>query len=433
LTTDLIQGAQDGAAGIQTVPINSHRRLKLLLLVAGCDGTDVGEAWSSFQWVSQLKLRHDVTVLTFKKRDKPSAVAQLPGVRVIEWVDLPVIGKWERFNSMFKPGYISFYFRARRWLKEYLRSGETFDLAHQISPLALRYPSPAAGLGIPLIVGPLGGSIETPKAFQKELNGSPWYVKLRGLDRWRLKHDPLLRQSYAYADLLICVAPYVEELLVDLPPHETELLSETGMTHLPPPRLPTRGDNGVLRLLFVGRVIRTKGVRDAIRAVASIKDISGLRFDVVGDGDDLAACKKEAHELKVDDVVTFHGKLPRAEVAGFYAKADVFVFPSFREPSGNAVIEAMSHGLPLIVADQGGPGFVVDDDCGFRIPVEDPQKFASRIASAIRELASAPNRIISMGSAAREKVERKFLWEAKADRMTELYEKVLVNRRDSKS
>ncbi len=108
-------------------------------------------------------------------------------------------------------------------------------------------------------------------------------------------------------------------------------------------------------------------------------------------------------------------------------RQDVFVFPSFREPSGNAVIEAMSHGLPLIVADQGGPGFVVDDNCGIRIPVEDPKQFASRLASAIRELASAPDRIISMGAAARRKSQSAiFLWEAKADRMTELYEKSVI-------
>ena len=204
-------------------------------------------------------------------------------------------------------------------------------------------------------------------------------------------------------------------------------MSETGVTQLPKPRCAGKEPERLLRLLFVGRVIRTKGVRDAIRAIAKLKDIDVLRFDVVGDGDDLPACKDEARALGVSDVVTFHGRQPRSDVDAFYARADVFVFPSFREPSGNAVIEAMSHGLALIVADRGGPGFVVDDECGFRIPVADPQHFASQIAEAIHKLALEPNLVVVMGTAAREKVRRQFLWDVKIDRMIEIYYKVLTN------
>src|SRR5271168_1879666 len=81
---------------------NGAQRLKLLLITSGCDGMDVGEAWNSFQWASRLGQRHDVTLLTFRHRDRPSTVPQLPGVRVIEWLDWPFIGRWDRFNSMLK-------------------------------------------------------------------------------------------------------------------------------------------------------------------------------------------------------------------------------------------------------------------------------------------------------------------------------------------
>lgn len=408
------------------MPLDATRQLRLLLIVAGCDGTDVGEAWSSFQWVSRLAQRHQVTVLTFRRRDKQSAALQLPGVRVVEWCDPPFIGRWDRFNSMLKPGYIGFYVRARRWIKGHLRSGQSFDLVHQISPLALRYPCPAAGLGMPLVIGPLGGSIESPEAFRQELSKVPWYTKLRSFDEWRLRHDPLLRHSYGSADRIICVAPYVKSLLGDLPSHEVELMSETGVIQLPASRCATKKGARQLRLLFVGRVIRTKGVRDAIRAIAKLKDIDALRFDVVGSGDDLQACKDEARDLGLSDVVTFHGRLPRNEIDAFYAKADVFLFPSFREPSGNAVIEAMSHSLALIVADRGGPGFVVDDECGLRIPVADPQQFAGQIAEAIHKLALEPDLVAAMGNAARERVRRQFLWDVKIDRMSEIYNDVLT-------
>jgi len=409
---------QDPAAG-------RSRRLKLLLITAGCDRTATGEAWSSFQWVSRIAQRHDVTLLNCRISDKPSTSLQLPGVRVVEWADYPLFERWVVFNRMLKPGYVPFYVRVRRWLKERLRAGETFDLVHQLSPLALRYPSPAAGLGLPLVIGPLGGSIENPPAFSADLQKTAWYTKLRSLDEWRLRHDPLLRRSYGGANRLIGVAPYVKALLGDLPGGEVEFMSETGVAELPPPRSSVRKSSG-LRLLFVGRVIRSKGARDLIRALAQLKDIDGLALDVVGEGDDLAACQKEARQLGVSNRITFHGRLPRNEVDPFYGAADVFVFPSFREPSGNAVLEAMSYGLAMVVADRGGPGFVVDDTCGFRVPVVDPQQFSSGIAACIRKLAQDHDLAAQMGSSAREKVARQFLWEAKVDRMCELYDRTLA-------
>ncbi len=401
----------------------SGRRLKVVLIAPSCNCNGVGEDWSSFHWISGLAMLHDVTLLTTYKGNT-SVASMFKDVQVVEWPRLRSFEKWERLNAMAKPAYVTFYFHARQWLLNQLRSGASFDLVHQISPLALRYPSPAAGLPIPLIVGPLAGSLETPEAFKEELGGAPWYTKLRSIDRWRLRHDPVLRHTYACADRIIGVAPYIRDLLQDVPAREVEIMSETGVNGLPPPRGKRAGRG--LRLLFVGRVIRPKGVRDAIRAIAKLGDVMNLTFDVVGDGDDLSACKDEAMKLGTGDRVSFHGRLPRSEVDTFYANADVFLFPSFREPSGNVVLEAMSYGLPMIVAERGGPGFVVDDCCGFRVPVINPDQFASDLAACIRKLVGNPGLIESMGGASREKIRREFLWDAKIARMTNIYHAMLA-------
>jgi len=405
------------------------RRLKVLLIVSGCDRSAIGESWIAYQWASRMSQVHDVTVLTYRGSHTPPIGAQLPGVRVIEWPDVALFERWERFNALLKPGYLLFYLRARRWLKRYIRSGGTFDLIHQLNPNALRYPSPAVSLGIPLIIGPRGGSLDNPPGFSRDFGKVPWYTQLRKLDKWRLRHDPFLRRTYANADGIIGVAPYVMELLGDLPSREAEieLMTETGIMDLPPRRKPRREGEG-LRLLFVGRVIRSKGARDLIRALAQVRDIKGISLDVVGVGEDMPACKNEARDLGVDHLVKFHGWRQHDEVDALYDKADVFVFPSFREPSGIVTVEAMSHGLPMIVADRGGPRFVVDESCGFRVPVLNPDQFATDIAACIRKLAQNPQLIESMGAAAREKIRREFLWDAKIARMTEIYYRVLAKR-----
>ena len=401
------------------------RRLKLLLIAPGCDRAAVGEGGISFQLVSRIGLRHDVTVLVSRHSTRLPIAPQLPDMEVIEWPDPPLFERWQQFNSMLKPGYVTFYSRARKWLQQYLRSGRNFDLAHQIMPLALRYPSPATGLGLPLLIGPVGGSVDTPKSFSSDANKVPWYTQLRRFDEWRLRYDPLLRRTYAKADCVIAVAPYVKEILGNIPSHEVEIMTETGVASLPAVRDASTEKGHPWKFLFVGRVIRSKGVRDAIRAFAQLRDWSEWTFEIVGDGADLAQCKEEARNLGVSERVIFHGRLPRNEVDAFYERADVFLFPSFREPSGAVVVEAMSYGLAMIVADRGGPASVVDDHCGLRVPVKDPEQFARDIAAAIRELATQPARILAMGSAAREKIRRDFLWDAKVDHLEKIYCRVL--------
>jgi glycosyltransferase involved in cell wall biosynthesis len=90
-------------------------------------------------------------------------------------------------------------------------------------------------------------------AARHEVTILTYYMQLRRLDQFRFRSDPWLRTTYAQASCVIGIAPYVKDVLADI------------------------------RLLFVGRVIRTKGVRDAIRALQGrvdrgrVDDSSGIR------------------------------------------------------------------------------------------------------------------------------------------------------------
>ena len=141
---------------------------KLLVIAPGCDKEDVGESWVGYQWVHRLARSHQVTLLSYYKRGKSPPSRQLPGVRVVDWPEPPLVGRMERLNSMLKPGYPPFHIRARRWLRSALAASERFDLAYQPVPVAMRYPCPAAGLGIPYVIGPVGGSLASPPAFSGE-------------------------------------------------------------------------------------------------------------------------------------------------------------------------------------------------------------------------------------------------------------------------
>lgn len=393
--------------------------MRILLIAPACDGTDIGESWVAHQWAEGLGSRHDVTLLTYRKRNRPSAISQLPDVRVVEWTEPPLLGRAERLNSMLAPAYIPFYIRTRRWIADALRRGEVFDIAFQPVPVAMRYPCPAIGFGIPTIIGPVGGGLSSPASFAVEEGTDPWFVRLRRFDRLRLAHDPLLRNSYERADCIFGIAPYVAEKLSRLSLNRFEIMSETAIHTMPQP-VDRTNRSGPAKALFVGRLVRTKGAREAIRAMALCKDLP-LVLDIIGDGPDRAACEQQVAELGVGSRVFFHGKQPKTEVMRRYAEADIFVFPSYREPGGNVTLEAMGYGLPVIVCNRGGPGAAISDSCGYRLAVETPASLVDAVAGALRQLTTDKELRLAMGQAAYRHVQQSALWEHRIARMEAVF------------
>jgi glycosyltransferase involved in cell wall biosynthesis len=400
-----------------------NKRLRLLLIAPSCNAEGGGEVWVAYQWAKHLSLRHDVTLLTYNlKNDKPAS-RQLTGLRVIEWSDFSVPYLGERFNAMAKPGYFHFYFRARSWIKKALARGERFDVAHQPVPVAMRYPCPVAGFGIPFVLGPVGGSLSNPPSFAADQGPAPWFTKFRKVDALRLRWDPLLRRTYESADCVIGIAPYVKDLLAGLHLRRFEVMSETGIENMPEP-IDRSGRSGPVRLLYVGRLIRTKGARDIITAVSKLGDVPVV-LDIVGDGPDRSTCQSLIGKLGLQERVMLHGWVAKSQVGAFYQKADLFVFPSYREPGGNVQYEAMAHSLPLIVADRGGPAASTSESCAIKLPITTPDALVEDLAVSIRKLTLDGALRRKMGEAAYEHVVKTGLWSAKVDKIGSIYDEIM--------
>ncbi len=401
--------------------MSSAERLKVLIVSPHCDADDVGEAWDSYHWIVRLADVCDVTLVTLRVRGRVPPSQQLPAAEVIEWERPPYTWPSERVSSLIKPWYVPFYLRARRWIGAARAAGRRFDLIHQLMPLAIRYPSPGVGMGLPFMIGPLAGSLPTPPAFAAECATAPLFTRLRALDGFRLRYDPLLRRTYSQADLVLGSSPYVGELLSVVPLKRFEVLCEVAIDGVVAKKPESPSPSGRLRLLYVGRAVRTKGLRDAVRALARLPDLPDVTLDAVGEGEDLAHCRREAEQLGVARRITFWGRLPPDAVDRHYENADVFLFPSFREPTGIVIFEAMRHGLAIITTDRGGPGHLVDDASGIRVPVTTPDRFADDLAAAIRLLARDKARLAALGDGARQRVQDIGSWPNKIGAMMGFY------------
>jgi glycosyltransferase involved in cell wall biosynthesis len=117
-------------------------------------------------------------------------------------------------------------------------------------------------------------------------------------------------------------------------------------------------------LLYVGRLAAEKNVPLAFDAFEAVRArIPAARFVVVGDGP-LRKKLARAHPNAI-----FVGPKRGAELAEYYASADIFLFPSLTETFGNVTLEALASGL-LTVAFRAGAAAVHIDDCTSGILVE---------------------------------------------------------------
>jgi starch synthase len=107
-------------------------------------------------------------------------------------------------------------------------------------------------------------------------------------------------------------------------------------------------------------------------------------------------------------------------VNDLYRRADAFVMPSRAEGYGFALVEAMSHGLPVVSSRYGSIPEVVDDgETGLLVPVGDREG----VERAMRTLAGDPAAAREMGAAGRRRFERDFTRERFLERTRDWYDR----------
>ena len=142
-------------------------------------------------------------------------------------------------------------------------------------------------------------------------------------------------------------------------------------------------DNAALNILYLGQLIRGKGVDLLLPALASLR--IPWRATVAGDGNDRAMLEDLAKTLGIADRIRFTGWLNDPEVC--FEGCDVAVFPSrWQEPFGLSGAEALAHGVPVIAFDTGGVREWLDDEVsGFIVPERDSDALAVKLELLYRE------------------------------------------------
>lgn len=112
-------------------------------------------------------------------------------------------------------------------------------------------------------------------------------------------------------------------------------------------------DQKPFRLLFVSRLIFTKGLLETIKATQILKANGfDILLDVLGDGEMLNMAKAEVKATQAESFINFHGHISEEKVKEFYRNSDILVFPTFHEEGFPMVIfNALSYGLPIVTTE----------------------------------------------------------------------------------
>ncbi|MCA1021062.1 glycosyltransferase family 4 protein [Halobacillus litoralis] len=177
-------------------------------------------------------------------------------------------------------------------------------------------------------------------------------------------------------------------------------------------------------LLFVGRVIKEKGIWELLKSFTTIcKQDSNSKLIIVGEGRELKNAIRFCYEKNIEDNVSFLGNVPNEEIQYLYKRCDIFILPSYNEGLPNVVVEAMAASKPVIATNVGGIPEVVNEKTGVLVSPRD----IKNLTSEILYLLDNPSLRANYGRNGRSLVEEKFNRKTNVKRIYEIYQELCSN------
>ena len=179
-----------------------------------------------------------------------------------------------------------------------------------------------------------------------------------------------------------------------------------------------------LRLVYVGRLVREKGLFEAVEALAGLRRAGrDFIFSIAGTGPDEGELRAACAQAGLADRLRFLGRVDGAAKCRLLLASDVLVFPSHREGLPYALLEAMAAGcVPVTTAVAAIPDVMRDGEHGRFVPVRD----AVALAHALQGLDDDRHALARMARADRQRILQHYTVTRLAEDFRRLYDTCLA-------
>ena len=387
-------------------------------------GSEDGIGWN---WVLQHEKHYKqgdrIIVLTkrFNERDTRRGFEEY-GIRHVELaiVDVPDWLNWfrEKYSMFHHMYYILWQHWAWLWVK---KSGIRFDVIHHVTMNDYRIPSEMFKVkNAKIIWGPVGGAQVTPKALK-------CYEKNRlvaGFREWVNKScawNLFFRKALRSYDAIYAINKETQNQIESILGRKVEALPELALREQHRNLNIVSKQNPVLSIVFVGRLIGKKGVAFLLDALTFMPETMNWELYIYGDGAECREIEQRIVDNGLESYVRMMGKRPLSEIDEAYQQADVFVLPSLRETSGNVLLEAMAHGIPIVGFDTSFCSKLKMVDCGIFVDTNQPlEKIQRDFCDAIVLLGDNSKIRKEKGLNGYQYANTELIWEKKYDRIYRL-------------
>jgi len=228
----------------------------------------------------------------------------------------------------------------------------------------------------------------------------------------------LERYTFHHATAIMTVSNYTRNLLIQkygVTPEKIFPVHNAIDFELPGNLLERKKNIRDHIVLFLGRITFQKGPDYFVRAARIVLDqMTNVRFVMAGTGDMYSRMIEFAADLGVGKYFHYTGFLGREQVKRLYSMSDLYVMPSVSEPFGISPLEAMLHGVPVIVSRQSGVSEVIQN-C-VKVDFWNVEELAEQILRILRDQELKEN----MQQEGHREV-RAISWDAAAEKMEQVY------------
>ena len=301
-----------------------------------------GAGWIDYNYLRGLSERGHTLHIATPRVELRGAVPRGMHLHLIPGTDVRRPGPLTRLR----------YLRGVRKLYKQLSRQVRFDLAQQFTPVETGLSLALIGSGVPLILGPYSGH------WAAEAFGPP---KPRSLAA-RIKHqlrDWLASLQQAQADALVITCPAAIDRIRSAGARATRVHVISHGIHSQEYR-PRESMPEKPTILFLAVLEYWKGIFTLLDAFDSVAlQVPEATLEIWGDGRESAAVDARIAASPFSHRIFRRGRAAREEVAGLMRSHSVYCMPSYGEPFGMTLLDAMASAVPVVTTNVGGPPYLV--------------------------------------------------------------------------